>query len=71
VTGSDAVFIKQGMTPKQIMKLRKELGLTQQQLADMIDAQQHTVSLWETGNNRPRGANLKAELQRKVRAKKK
>jgi DNA-binding transcriptional regulator YiaG len=59
------------MTPKRIIKLRKDLGLTQQQLADMIGAQQHTVSQWETGKNRPRGANLKAlqELARKAKAK--
>jgi DNA-binding transcriptional regulator YiaG len=59
------------MTPKQIVKLRETLGLTQQRLADIIGAQQHTVSLWETGKNRPRGANLKAlqELQSKAKAK--
>ena len=61
------------MTPIQIIKLREDLGLTQQQLADMIGAQQHTVSLWETGKNRPRGANLKAltELHKKAKTKKK
>ena len=59
------------MTPKQIIKLRADLGLTQQQLADTIGTQQHTVSLWETGKNQPRGATLKAlrELEKKAKAK--
>ena len=59
------------MTPKQIIKLREELGLTQQQLANMIGAQRHTVSRWETGENEARGANLKAlqELQKKAEEK--
>jgi DNA-binding transcriptional regulator YiaG len=59
------------MTPRQIIQLRKALGLTQQQLADMIGSQRHTVSRWETGENEPRGANLKAlrELQKKAKAK--
>ena len=43
-----------------IVKLRKDLGLTQRQLADMIGAHQPTVARWETGKNEPRGANLKA-----------
>ena len=54
------------MTPKQIVKLRKDLGLTQQQLADMIGAQQPTVARWETGKNQPRGANLKALRKLKI-----
>jgi DNA-binding transcriptional regulator YiaG len=61
------------MTPKGIIRLRKKLKLTQQQLADMIGSQRHTVSRWESGENEPRGANLKAltELQKKAKAKKK
>jgi DNA-binding transcriptional regulator YiaG len=37
----------------------------------IIGTQQHTVSDWENGLNRPRGANLKAlrELQKKAKAK--
>jgi DNA-binding transcriptional regulator YiaG len=48
------------MTPKQILKLRKDLGLTQQQLADRIGAARESVARWETGVHPPRGANLKA-----------
>jgi DNA-binding transcriptional regulator YiaG len=47
------------MTPKQIRIIRDALGLTQQQLAEMIGAQRPTVARWETGVNRPQGANLK------------
>ena len=59
------------MSPQQIRRLRKALNLTQQQLADMIGARQHTVARWETGRNEPRGANLKAlrELIAKAKTK--
>jgi DNA-binding transcriptional regulator YiaG len=66
-----AFDIKQVMTPSNIVKLRKQLGLTQRQLAEMIGAYQPTVARWERRKNRPRGANLKAlqELQRKAKQK--
>jgi DNA-binding transcriptional regulator YiaG len=59
------------MTSHQIIQLRKALGLTQQQLADTIGAQRHTVSRWETGEHIPRGGYLKAlrELQKKAKNK--
>ena len=59
------------MTPYQIVELRKALGLTQQRLADMLGAQRHTVSRWETGEHIPRGGYLKAlrELQKKAKKK--
>lgn len=62
---------KDSMTPRQIRRTRKLLGLTQQQLADLIGARQHTVARWETGVNAPRGANLKIlqELAEKVKKK--
>jgi len=44
------------MTPKRIIKIREALGLTQQQLADRLGAQQPTVARWETGANEPKGA---------------
>jgi len=61
------------MTPKEIVKLREQLNLTQQELADLIGAHQPTVARWETGKNEPRGANLKAlkDLQEKIKKKKK
>ena len=62
------------MNPKDIVHLRKDLGdISQQQLADMIGTQRHTISRWETGENQPRGATLKAlkDLQEKIKKKKK
>ena len=47
------------MTPKRIVRIREALGLTQQQLADRLGAQQPTVARWETGANQPKGAYLK------------
>jgi DNA-binding transcriptional regulator YiaG len=59
------------VTSTQIKGLRKRLGLTQQQLADMIAATQVTVARWETGANEPKGAYLKAlkELATKAKTK--
>ncbi len=48
------------MSPNKIKRTREILKLTQQKLADLIGARQHTVARWETGRNRPTGANLKA-----------
>ena len=55
----------------EIVALRKALSITQQQLADRIGAQRHTVARWELGQNQPRGANLKGlrELQERVKTK--
>jgi DNA-binding transcriptional regulator YiaG len=47
------------MTPREIKKLRKDLGITQQQLADQIGAARESVARWEAGIHPPRGANLK------------
>ena len=48
------------MSPKDIKGIRETLSLTQQELADMIGAQQHTVARWEKAHNKPTGAYLKA-----------
>ena len=47
------------MTSKQIKSLRRALGITQQQLADMIGATQVTIARYETDVSRPTGAYLK------------
>ncbi len=61
------------MLPNDIKKIRQAFALTQQKLADLIGARQHTVARWETGRNSPRGANLKAlrELAEKAKRKRK
>jgi DNA-binding transcriptional regulator YiaG len=51
------------MSPKRIHKLRRDLKMTQAQLAERIGAQRHTVARWELGQNKPRGANLKLLLE--------
>lgn len=40
----------------QVRALRRHLGLTQGQLARELNVRQQTVSEWETGQYRPRGA---------------
>jgi len=40
----------------QVRALREHLGLTQQELAQELNVRQQTVSEWETGQYRPRGA---------------
>jgi len=48
------------MSPNDIKGIRRGLSLTQQKLADLIGARQHTVARWETGLHKPKGAYLKA-----------
>ena len=38
---------------RYLQELRKEKGLTQEQLADKMGVARRTVSRWETGNNMP------------------
>ena len=66
-----SIDINNVVTSTQIKALRKSLGLTQQQLADVIAATQVTVARWETGGNEPKGAYLKAlqELATKAKTK--
>ena len=47
------------MTSKQIKSLRRVIGITQQQLANMIGATQVTIARYETDVSRPTGAYLK------------
>lgn len=44
---------------EQIRALRKHLGVTQDGLAEELNVRQQTVSEWETGQYRPRGASEK------------
>ena len=41
---------------KQIHALRRHLGLTQRELADRLGTRQQTISEWEIGMYKPRGA---------------
>ncbi len=40
----------------QINALRCHLGLTQREMADRLGTRQQTISEWETGQYKPRGA---------------
>jgi DNA-binding transcriptional regulator YiaG len=56
---------KKEITPKSlwdgdsIQALRRHLGLTQSALSDQLGTRQQTVSEWETGMYKPRGASAK------------
>ncbi len=41
---------------KYIQALRRHLGLTQRELAERLGTRQQTISEWETGMYKPRGA---------------
>ena len=41
---------------KRIRSLRRHLGLTQQEMAEQLGTRQQTISEWETGMYKPRGA---------------
>ncbi|TET16995.1 MAG: XRE family transcriptional regulator [Dehalococcoidia bacterium] len=41
---------------KRIQALRRHLDLTQRELADRLGTRQQTISEWETGMYKPRGA---------------
>ncbi|PFG73686.1 helix-turn-helix domain-containing protein [Thermoflexus hugenholtzii] len=45
-----------GWTPERVSALRRRLGLTQAEFARRLGVRQQTVSEWETGLHRPRGA---------------
>jgi len=47
---------KQQWDSQRIQALRRHLGLTQRKLADKLGTRQQTISEWETGMYRPRGA---------------
>jgi DNA-binding transcriptional regulator YiaG len=43
----------------EIVALRRALGLSQAEFAHRLGVRQQTVSEWETGRYRPRGASLR------------
>lgn len=43
---------------QQIQIKRKEKGLRQQELANICEVRQSTISMWETGKSRPRAKML-------------
>ena len=49
---------KAGWNAQMVYNLRRHLGSTQQQLAGTLGTRQQTISEWETGMYRPRGASV-------------
>ena len=47
---------KRGWEAEGVRALRRHLGLSQRQMAAELGTRQQTVSEWETGAYRPRGA---------------
>jgi len=47
---------KQQWDKARIQALRRHLGLTQRQMAQKLGTRQQTISEWETGMYKPRGA---------------
>lgn len=48
------------MTPGKIIKLRERLGLNISEFANEIGVKRSTIYRWESGDNVPRGAALRA-----------
>lgn len=48
-----------GWDAERVRRLRARLGLTQRELAEELGVRQQTVSEWETGAYRPRGASAR------------
>ncbi len=47
---------RQQWDSERILILRRHLGLTQRELADRLGTRQQTISEWEKGMYKPRGA---------------
>ena len=50
---------KPAWNDEQIRALRTHLGLTQREMADRLGTRQQTISEWEKGMYKPRGASSK------------
>lgn len=50
--------VTQVWSPAEVRALRTHLGLTQEELSRRLGMRQQTVSEWEVGKHRPRGASL-------------
>ena len=49
-------------TAERIRRLRERLEMTQAQFAEAAGVAQSTISLWESGERRPEGADVLASL---------
>ena len=53
LVGKEEIFMNQQKTGEFLKHLRKEKGLTQEQLAERFYVSSRTISRWETGSNMP------------------
>lgn len=51
------------MTPTELKAIRKQLGLTQKQLAEKVGVTVHAVRKWEQGQRAVKGPALKIILE--------
>ena|SRR5579883_1526919 len=51
--------VRPGWDEARLLALRRHLRMTQQELASELGVRQQTVSEWETGMYRPRGASVR------------
>jgi DNA-binding transcriptional regulator YiaG len=52
-------YVAQSWEAGSVRALRRHLGLTQEEMARELGIRQQTVSEWETGQYRPRGASAR------------
>jgi len=50
---------KAGWSAEEVRRLRRHLGLSQDELAEELGMRQQTISEWETGRYQPRGASAR------------
>jgi DNA-binding transcriptional regulator YiaG len=53
-----AYRVTQAWSAAEVRALRQHLGMTQEELSRRLGMRQQTVSEWEVGKHRPRGASL-------------
>lgn len=59
------------MSPREVKRIRRILGLTQQQFANALHVARESVARWEVGMSKPTGLYLKALTDLAKKAKKK
>lgn len=50
---------KDSWDSQRVLALRRHLGLTQKEMSERLGTRQQTISEWETGMYRPRGASAR------------
>ena len=53
-----AYRVERAWSAEDVRALRQHLGLTQESFSDQLGMRQQTISEWEVGKHRPRGASV-------------